>query len=157
MCNRLFLCAAIVGSFGFTAPPAAAAEPVLTGFVAVRFEKYPNGDTYYYAGYSSSLTLNISAPIDISIDPSVIGPGTLAWSNINNWARFVPIDSSTVVINPEGPGGFIAEIPTNLSMLQSPNLGPTETGAYARSFCTTLTRLVSPVKPRTLSIPTLRP
>jgi hypothetical protein len=40
------------------------------------------------------------------------------------------IDSSTMVVVPDGPAGFVAEIPTNLSMLQNINQGPTETGAH---------------------------
>jgi hypothetical protein len=110
--------------------------PTLSGSVTVVFHFLPQGDPegrWYYDHTDGSLALTVPAVIDIAIKPEVIGPGTLDWTDKNNWTQPL-LDTTGVSIGQAGSGTYTATInagSATLDVLQSAGLsGPSETDVF---------------------------
>ncbi|HEY4233669.1 MAG TPA: hypothetical protein VGM76_09590, partial [Lacipirellulaceae bacterium] len=106
----------ITAAFCVIVSTAQAAPPSLSGTVTANFFYHPDipeipGDQSYWSwnGATGSLTLSIPSVIDTTINPSMIGPTPLNWSNSNNWTQ-PALDTSGVLIGQSGDGSFTATV-----------------------------------------------
>src|SRR6185312_14875975 len=108
MRNSMFAVAAFA-ALGWWSLPATAASPNLTGFVDLLFDRpVPDSYIWVYEGYVVSINLTVPN-LNISIDPSVIGPGTLNWSNPSIWNP-ITLNSFGLLITAEGNGSYVTHV-----------------------------------------------
>jgi hypothetical protein len=96
----------------------------------------------------ASINLNVPT-LNISIDPSAIGPGTLNWSNSWNWTP-ITLNGFGLLVTTEGNGSYVTHINNDAQYFDVLHgHGPTQTTAstnvYFGFFGTTQVGVTAPI------------
>jgi Dockerin type I domain len=134
LCCFAVVALAALGWIVVSPATATAAGPTLSGVIDLEFDR-PLADsfTWVYEGYVGAITLNVPT-LNITIDPSVIGPGSLNWSNSSNWNQFT-LSTFGLLVTTEGNGSYVTHINNdapNFDVLSGH--GPTQTTASANIY-----------------------
>jgi hypothetical protein len=144
---------AALAALGWSSLPATAASPTLNGFIDLQFDRpLPDSFLWVYEGYVGSINLN-APTLNISIDPSAIGPDSLNWSNSSIWTP-VTLNGLGLFVTSEGNGSYVTHINNDAQYFDVLHgHGPTQTTAstsvYFGFFGTTQVGVTAPINSNT--------